>query len=324
MPLPVPGSSRPLPRGPALSRPGLGQNAPVQITKLTSADGFVVVDAEGAARSSGVVRWAKKVLQDGAVNLARHRTYAYAAMGIEAGGASAGVNSLPDGRSDALAGFLADAPASGVRFDAGKGVTADDLAPLAAADDRSPLRLEGADALEAAGLVAALTATVGDLSGLRIALEAPPPGGTELTALLTAAGATVTEVDPGSLDADCDVLGIGSKVGVVDHENVGSVRARTLLPLAPLPITARGLATAGRAGIAVIPDFVALGAPLVAHWPDSGERVESLSASATERITAVLTESASHPEGTFLGAAELAERFLGTWLDPLPFGRPIA
>ena len=103
----------------------------MEITKLTSTDAFVVVDLAGAERSSGIARWAKKVLQDGANNLARHLTYGYAALGIEASGASAGINSLPDDRSAAIEAFVTEAPGTGVRFDPGKGLTADDLVTLA-------------------------------------------------------------------------------------------------------------------------------------------------------------------------------------------------
>jgi glutamate dehydrogenase/leucine dehydrogenase len=296
----------------------------VQITKLSNVDAFVVVDLEGADRATGIVRWAKKVLQDGAVNLARHVTYAAASLGLQVSGASAGINSDPDSRDAAVSAFAEEAAATGVRFDAGKGVSTPDLEPLAAADDRSPLHHDLHDQLLAVGQVAALRAVRGDLSGLSVAVEATVAGVGELTAALTSAGATVESVAPGTLDAACDVLCVGSKVGVVDHENVTTVTATTILPVAPLPITARGLATAGRAGITVVPDFLALAGPLLAAWPADDADAAGILAAADQQIHAAVTEVLGHAEGPLLGACVRAEEFLLTWRDELPFGRPIA
>ena len=60
--------------------------------KLSSVDGFVLLDLENAPGSVGVVRSAPKILVSGAEMLARSVTYTFAAFGIRAGGASAGVN----------------------------------------------------------------------------------------------------------------------------------------------------------------------------------------------------------------------------------------
>jgi hypothetical protein len=212
----------------------------------------------------------------------------------------------------------------GVRLDPGKGVAPEDLEALAVTDDRSPLYREVHDGLLATGAAAALRAARGSLDGLAVAIEAHVPGVAELTALLEGSGATVESAPPGTLDVTCDVLCVGSKAGVVDHENVASVKATTVLPLAPLPITARGLATARRAGIVVLPDFVTLAGPLLAAWPGPEADLASVTTAAEERISAVIAESLDHPEGPLLGACELAERFLLAWRDELPFGRPIA
>ncbi len=311
-------------RGGTRTRQGVvrDQNAPVKITKLTGTDAFVVVDLDGADRAAGVVRWAKKILQDGAVNLARHLTYGYAALGIEALGASAGINAEPEKRAHAIEAFVSEAGAAGARLDAGKGVTADELAGLP--DDRSPLLREHHDGLLAAGFLGALRAARGDLSGLSVAIEGSPAGADAVTTVLTAAGATVTAVDAGAIDAPCDVLCVGSKVGAIDHHNVERVEARTIAPLTPLPITARGLAHATRAEITVLPDFVTLAGPLVAHWPAAGATADSLLADAGDRVAAAIAGVVDHAEGPLLGACEAAEAFLLTWQTELPFGRPIA
>jgi glutamate dehydrogenase/leucine dehydrogenase len=296
----------------------------VQITKLTGTDAFVAVDLASSDRASGIVRWAKKVLQDGAGNLARHLTYGYASLGIEASGASAGINSDPDGRADAIAAFSLEAAVTNVRFDPGKGVSAADLAALAATDDRSPALADHRAELVAAGAHAALEAAIGSLSGCDVAIEGAPFAADELSALLTASGATVTTVDAGMFRTACDVLCVGSKVGAVDHENAPAVSARTILPLTPLPITARGLATAGRAGVTVLPDFITLAGPLVAHWPGPDATLETLTLDLRSRVGTAISAVLDHPEGPLLGACEAAETFLLTWQSELPFGRPIA
>ena len=70
--------------------------------------GFVYVDIDGAPRASGIVRVAKKILAEGAVSLARHTTYSYAACGIAACGASGGVSFGTDERSASIDQFVAD------------------------------------------------------------------------------------------------------------------------------------------------------------------------------------------------------------------------
>jgi glutamate dehydrogenase/leucine dehydrogenase len=134
----------------------------------------------------------------------------------------------------------------------------------------------------------------------------------------------VEAVGAGTLDATCDVLCVGSKVGVVDHENVASVKATTIVPVAPLPITARGLANATRAGIVVLPDFLTLAGPLLAAWPGDDADATSLLAAADQQIGAAVADVLDHDGGPLLGACERAEAFLLTWRDDLPFGRPIA
>lgn len=315
-----PETSRPLDRGPALRHPARDQNAAVQFRKLNNAEGFVLVDLDGAERASGVVRLARKVLRDSAVTLARHLTYAYAILQVQASGASAGLNSEPDERAATLKGFVAEVASGSVSFDPGKGVTAADLAPLAASDTRRPATDAERAELSAASMFAALAA-VRDLDGLVVASEVALPE--PFTTRLTASGATLQAVPAGTLDAPCEVLVVGSRMGLIDHENVGEVQASVILPAAPLPVTTRGLATATRRGIDVLPDFVALAGPLIGHWPADGATLEALRSAVTGRVTEVLRGVAGHPDGAFLGAAQEAEDFLSSWRDELPFGRPI-
>ena len=73
--------------------------------KLSGTDAFVVVDLDGAAESSGLIRLAPKILPSGAKELARSATYTFAAVGMRRSGASGGINTRPDGRDEAVAAF---------------------------------------------------------------------------------------------------------------------------------------------------------------------------------------------------------------------------
>ena len=64
----------------------------MRIHKFSSTEAFIAIDLEGAEASSGPVRWARKVLQGGAKDLARSQTYTYAVLGMARGGASAGIS----------------------------------------------------------------------------------------------------------------------------------------------------------------------------------------------------------------------------------------
>ena len=333
--------------------------------KLSSVDGFVLLDLENAPGSVGVVRSAPKILVSGAEMLARSVTYSFATFGIRAGGASAGVNAKPEDRSAAVAAFAAEVAGFDppVLIDAAKGIDPADLAALVDKDPRSAaLRtvtdgVSGADDLLAAGALAAAEAAAGPLSGKRAVIEGFGPAGIALARRLAEAGAGVvavattagTALEPDGFDpmalaeawaaqgdgmaksigsaqkpawaawgADADVVFCGSKAGAMTHEGAALLKARTVVPIGPVPITTKALAVMGRAGVTYVPDFVAIAAPLLAG---SGE-VDA--ADCPARIAAVVGELAGSPDGLFLAACTRAEAFLRTWQDTLPFGRPLA
>jgi glutamate dehydrogenase (NAD(P)+) len=336
----------------------------VNTRKLSTVDGFVLIDLDGAPGSVGVVRSAPKILVSGAEMLARSVTYSLACFAIRAGGASAGVNAKPDDRAAAVKAFATevaefDPP---VLLDAGRGVDPSLLEPLVARDPRPPSLRElhdgssGSDELVAAGALACADAVVGSLSGKRVAIEGFGPAGLALARQAVEAGAGVVAVasaagtafepdgfDPLALSeawtehdealvksagssqkpawavwgADADVVFCGSKAGAMTHEGAESLKARTVVPIGPVPVTAKALAVMGRAGVSYVPDFLAIAGPLLAGVGN----VEPLECPA--RITAVLAECGG-PDGFFLEACARAETFLRTWQDTLPFGRPLA
>jgi len=284
------------------------------VQKLSSTDGFIAFDLEEAP-AVGVVRLAPKVLRDGAELLARSTSYAAASFGLRARGASAGLNAKPDARDAAVAAFVEEvAPLveSGQWLvGPGVGITPDDLAALPQAEQRAAAFDQAATAASA---IAAAAGALGSLEGAQLAIVGTGPVCEAAAAEASAQGATAA---PGaSFDAECDVLLVAGKAGVLEHDLAGTVRAKAVVPLAPVPVTARALAVLGRAGVVVVPDFLALAGPLLAALdPDGG--------APAERVQAAVAELA--PEGTnlWMAACLKAEEHLRTWTE-LPFGRPLA
>jgi glutamate dehydrogenase/leucine dehydrogenase len=304
----------------------------VTTRKLTSTDAFVVVDLPAAPMAAGVARLAPKLLVDGAAWLARSQTYQFAAFGRKASGASAGVNAAPDARADALGAFVAelapDVAAGTLLLEPGRGIGPDDLADLRAADPRPAEWWEQRAALRAAGFAAAAEAACGgSLDGRTVAVEGYDDTAPLVIAALTARGASIAGGDAAPaaevLSAAADVLVIGSKAGVLDHEAVPGVQAKVVVPSGPIPVSAKALAALGRAGVVVLPDFVTTAGHLAA-WPVDGAALPAdLAAAAADLVATAVTPLLDHPSGPVLGACEQAEEFLLTWVDELPFGRPI-
>ena len=175
----------------------------MRIHKFSSTDAFVAIDLDDAEASSGPVRWARKVLQGGAKDLARSQTYTYAVLGMKRGGASAGISAEAPDRDAAVSAFVAEAAdlvgAGTYLPDSAKGVSEADLAPLRDADERDTARLgdgppsfaDRCDGLSAA--VAAHHAASG-LSGRSIAIEGFEANGPALAAAVIERGGTIASV----------------------------------------------------------------------------------------------------------------------------------
>ena len=312
----------------------LGQTHGVPFRKLTSTDAFVVTDLADAPFATGVVRRARKILPDGARLLARTGTYAWAVHRQQVSGASAGINAEDDGAAEAVAAFVteltADVTAGTLSLSPAKGVTVEQFAPLVAVDPfRSTLeRATDAgtlgDLLLAAGVAAAADRALGGLDGRTVALETTGPSTAAVAAALAARGAVVEQLDRAAvLASDADVLCCGSATGMVDHTVAADLAHRVVVPVGPVPVTARGLAVARRRDITVLPDFVTTSGPLVAHGA-TDEEDEALVTLASDTVGGLVGAILDHPENPTLGACALAEEFLSTWQPSLPFGRPMA
>ncbi len=168
--------------------------------RLTSVDAFVVTDLDDAPLSCGIVRLAPKLLLDGATWLARSQTYQFASFERRVGGASAGINTPPENRAEAIAAFVEEfTPDSGtVLLDAAKGLGAAEIAALRQSDPRPPAAIDGAADLRRAGVVAAAELALGGLDGRTIAIEGFDAAGLELATALIARGAHIVALSTAS------------------------------------------------------------------------------------------------------------------------------
>lgn len=292
----------------------------MKIHKLSSTDAFIAFEFEDAP-AAGVTRLARKVLQDGAQLLARSTTYSFASFGIRMGGGSAGINAEGENRDAAVAAFVGEAKdlvADGRWVtDPGLGLEEADLAQLRI-EDRRPAELwtDGlADALAARGAVAAAGALrEGGLSGAGCAIAGGGPVAQAARDEVQSAGGNIVD---GGVDAEADVVFLAGKAGMLDHEDAETVRASIVVPLTPVPVTARAHAVLSAAERIHVPDFLTIAAPLLhAHADDVDDPV----AAVADKVAGFAAEGT----GMWMAAVAAAEDFLRTWRDELPFGRPLA
>jgi hypothetical protein len=284
----------------------------VPVRRLDSTDAFLVVDLPDAPFAVGLLRAAPKVLVDGAELLARAATYAFATFGVRASGASAGVNAKPDDRDgavEAVVDELAPEVAAGrLHLSPGTGVTDGDLAtwPVDPLDE----------SLVARGAVAAAAAFLGGAAGGRTAAVHGPAGWVDRIApwWSDAGGGDLAE---GGIDDGAEVLFVAGRAGLLDHDGAGTVTARLLVPLTPVPVTAKAYASLSRAGSVLLPDAVSCAAPLLAVAdPDGGDPVE--------RVAAAAGDLSGEGVDAWRAMVGRAEEFLASWQPSLPFGRPLA
>jgi hypothetical protein len=274
------------------------------VITCSSTDAFVVRDFDDAPRSTGVVRSAKKVLRDGAWNLARSVTYTAAVHRQQVSGVSAGINAVDDERDAAVAAFIAEiGQTPGLSLFAGKGVSSAALGDLGADNSHD-------ESVNVACCVAALQMVLGDLDGKVVRVEPGAALAAPLSAALEAAGASVEPLE--TLSATCAAVVVGSKPGALGHQAAATLDCGCVLPTTRLAVTPRALATARNAGAFVVPDFLVLAA-----------EVETDPDVAAARVTEVLEAVRQQDGDPYLGACEIAEEFLDTWAS-IPFGRPMA
>lgn len=246
------------------------------IQKFADGAGFVAIDLEGADRNIGIVRLARKILEGGAADLARSLTYTFASLELRQGGASGGINADGDERDATVAAVVEELRplVDSGRFlpDPGKGLTADDLAPLADADPRSALRLLDRDGVTFADELAALSAVTAaervldGLDGQPIAIEGYEVNGPALTRELASRNARIVAVstvagtvsdrdglDPAALAEAWTAHGpaLIQHVGAAADTSVFDAEAAVLIPSSKMGCLHHGAAAGVQAGVVV-------------------------------------------------------------------------
>lgn len=229
----------------------------VRVEKLATVDAFVVFDLEEAETAWGVVRSAPKILVDGAIWLARTRTYQLASFELRIGGASAGINAQAADVDAAVERFVEEVRpwVAAHRFlpDPGRGVSLADLELLRSDDPRGAGYFEHRDALTALGLAEAGSTALGGLDGRRAAVECFDAVGPLLIDELVERGAKVvavgtakgTVVSSEGLDP-AQVAGCWAQYGPELVEHLG----RPISPAADLPgVEVDGLFLGSKAGL---------------------------------------------------------------------------
>ena len=293
----------------------------MRIQKLTSTDGFIALDLDDAPRSSGVVRVARKILRDGATNLARERTYTYAALRRE-------------GRWRLRRPQFATRRCHRGRRRAGRR----DGRPGRRGNPRPRSRQRVCPTVPSASWAANRVRRRSHerrrRGGRRRDGARRPrrferghrrdaPTAAAVARAVEQRGATVRLAPLAALGGDhLDVVFVGSRPGTFDHDVAAGFDTDVIVPIAPLAVTAKALAVATRRGAVVLPGFVtAAGEVLAANsptgapirrrpWPIGWPRSWDVPSRATR-------EHSSAP-------ADVAEEFLATWTDERPFGRPLA
>ena len=192
----------------------------------------------------------------------------------------------------------------------------------------------GVAAAEAAALAGASVVGIATTAG-----ACSSAGGLEIATVREAweqhGEAFPTHLEVGSiknvLELPTDVLFLGSRMGVLNHTKADELDVRAVASLHPIPFSTRAMVVLQASGTVVLPDFACLGGPLFAAWPSelaglANESVteEAVESAALDKIKALVHEIVSHPEGAVMGGFYLAEDFLKSWREELPFGRPLA
>lgn len=107
----------------------------------------------------------------------------------------------------------------------------------------------------------------------------------------------------------------------VSDRSATMLRTGAILPSGEQPVAPKALAELRRRGIVALPDTVALAGPAIVGRVD-GPDAEAALAEVDRRVADIMA-AAAHEDGPLLGSFELAEEFLRTWRDELPFGRPL-
>ena len=135
--------------------------------------------------------------------------------------------------------------------------------------------------------------------------------------------------------SEADVIFCGSKPGALSGEGATAIikngtgngstgnGGAAVVPWTAAAVSSKALAALRNAGNAVVGDFVSAVGPALSWWASPETTHDQLREQTQSVVEAVMSETAGHEDGYYMSACYRAERFMSTWLDELPFGRPL-
>lgn len=212
---------------------------------------------------------------------------------------------------------------SAVRPLEGATVAIESLDPLSAALAAAVGRHGGRIVAVAAGAGAVSNPDGIDPDAIAGVLSSPDGAGVSVDGL-AALGTTVPPAEV--VAAEVDVLAVGSKLGAIDHNVATGVRAGIVAPTSWVPVTTRALAVLTRAGVVVLPDFVALAGAVPATGLGADVPDDPVAAGSA-LVASLIAESAGGVGEAWpnlvLAACARAEAFLTANGHELPSSRPL-
>ena len=127
-------------------------------------------------------------------------------------------------------------------------------------------------------------------------------------------------------EAPADVVVPGARTGVIDEHVAAAIDALAVVPAANVPYTEAGLRILGERAIPAHADFVCNAGGVIGYESPAEATPEAVLGDVEQRLSALVAEAMSHPEGPFAGAVALAEDFIRSWRadDAMPVGPPLA
>ncbi len=126
-------------------------------------------------------------------------------------------------------------------------------------------------------------------------------------------------------NSDADVVFCGSKPGALSGEGAASVASTgaAVVAWSAAAVSTKALADLRKGETTVVADFVSALGPALSWWADPETTHDQLREQTMSKVAAVMAETSGHDDGHFMAACYRAEQFMSTWLEELPFGRPM-
>jgi len=120
--------------------------------------------------------------------------------------------------------------------------------------------------------------------------------------------------------AEADVIIPGARPGVISEQVAQSLApaVRVVAPAANVPYTMAGAEVLRGRKIAALPDFVCNAGAVLGYRSAPEDTPAQVLDAVADRITGIISDALSHPDGPLAGACEQAAAFLRSWRGAAP------